>query len=474
MSRRGLLSVRKAAEPARVRIFRLIQSWASVRAIRALPASTLILLYFLAIATGRLSMPLGVIGAGAFLSFTLLARFGLDGIWSVLFFAGSFLIIFGQREKLGIDMMVLVSVVAVGFVWINIQLASRVKDPRSAWTSSEAGPVAVLALTGFLLVCLITTTINGFSLSLVPWVVGSLVCLTLLSAPTEKVPTFESVRRILTVSLLTTSIYDLALLLSGRGEAYMDVGRYGGSLNSYELIAEYYGFAIFLAVANLVVEKNKWFVLLSFILSGSSVFLLLATVTRGPLLLLTVLVPLFLISLSISSRIFRKRIMGVAAGLAVLVVLSVGVFATSDVFGRLTKTTAASDGDFASLINRGGVWNYFTGLNGFQNVGLFGHGFEYPYQALGTYPHSLYLWLIWTTGYLGLFLFALFIVGVVRAAIRARIGNRIDLLIAGFLLLFLFLDEVKIEAARTSATVAFLWIAISFLIVATRRSSRKT
>jgi hypothetical protein len=140
-----------------------------------------------------------------------------------------------------------------------------------------------------------------------------------------------------------------------------------------------------------------------------------------------------------------------------IVLLGGGLF--QDAWNRLAATELNQD--FAGVANRSGVWNYFQNLSSFTNLSPIGNGFSYPYAEIQSYPHSLYLWVLWSGGILSLFiLFLLACVAIGTSVSRWR-EYRVDASASLVILGFLFLDQSKVEVARFASTSWVFWLLIA-------------
>jgi O-antigen ligase len=131
----------------------------------------------------------------------------------------------------------------------------------------------------------------------------------------------------------------------------------------------------------------------------------------------------------------------------------------SEILNRLSVLQVGQE--LPELLNRGKVWGYFERLPSFQEAFALGNGFSYPFDTIQTYPHSLYLWIYWSGGIVALvFLCAAILAAFVYSVRRIRL-NRINASLALSIVVFLAIDQSKIEVARFSSTTWLFWLMLA-------------
>jgi hypothetical protein len=133
-----------------------------------------------------------------------------------------------------------------------------------------------------------------------------------------------------------------------------------------------------------------------------------------------------------------------------------------------------ANGAFATMANREGLWAESLGmLHGFSDwaVGL-GPGSDYA--TLPVYPHSVYVWLLYSQGVLGLAIFLAIVVVCMQRYFEAVIKRRsLDTAaLLGMLVLLFLVNEVKIEFVRLFNYQLVIW-ALLGLALAARACSKE-
>ena len=238
-------------------------------------------------------------------------------------------------------------------------------------------------------------------------------------------------------------------------------GRLTGPFESAEITAQYFVIMIFVVVHQYWYTHDAWVRRGLILLIATNVGLLVATGSRGEFLLLIGGAGLYL-------WLFRRRLgvmraIGLAlSGAAVLAVTSLIIISYTP-FGNLYDRIQRTEIQAGIPDTREVVWP--TAWNEITKRPFIGHGPRlkffledrgkfYPHHTSIPYPHSLYLFLLFTVGVPGLILFVwthgMVFVRCWRAMSRAE-GDPYaqDLARTGVLVIFLFLvDGIKIEQMR--------------------------
>ncbi|TSE14714.1 hypothetical protein B1A87_000945 [Arthrobacter sp. KBS0703] len=414
-------------------------------------------------------LSVGLLGLVVLFTMNSQARFLL------LFFVNACLLVVKPRFFGEIDLAVVGSLVAVLAAALAVKFngSSQVQTTDYFRTRAKLS-TSQFALIGFAGLAFISTLANAQPLMvLLPWLNGAILTLFVSRTAPSGLPSFTLVRRTVLVAGLVTVAYDLLLLGSGKAMNVgpFNAGRFLGSVGDYELLAEYYGALILIAITAAFFDPSRRWQMLAGILLVPSSLVLIATESRGPIVILCVITPLLV---GMSALLFREsagRIFRISVAAAVAIAASIGALAATPLFERLMSTQLGGSVD--STLNRAGVWDYFTQLPEFVRLGPAGNGFEYPYESIGTYPHSLYLWLLWSGGWVGLAFFVVFVCLELGKLTRGVVTRSSASLSAAAVLAFVLTDEIKIEAARNSATVSFLWFVIAMAVLA-RREQRES
>ena len=422
-----------------------------------------ILLYSLG--TLKLSLRDAMLGAVVFGALIGFANANYQQRWSVIFFGGSLTVAFPTRILFGLDIVGIA--VLASLAWMLIEKSNSLRHRNMGERSNFFTPLMSLMLGAFAGAAILSST-DSF-ISYMPWLIGISLVTAMLALPRQNLPRVHTVRRTLLMSGAFTMLYDLVGMLRGSGftESAVNAGRFSGSLGDYELAAEYYGLIILLAVGSLLVDRTPRWVFISILNIIAGTVLLFTTLARGPLILLCLTIPVLLLLTALSDSRSRKRAALTSSVILLAVIGFWNAITSSDVFGRLSDVDTS--GRISDAINRGPLWDRFTNLDSFKQVGFLGNGFDYPYMEIGTYPHSLYLWTYWSGGLVALLslaaIFATLFVMLLIAVIR---GSR-DAVWALMLLAYLLADQVKIEFVRFPETIVLFWTVIAGLVVISRR-----
>lgn len=436
---------------------------------RACFAIALVLMALL-IASGRLPISLAVTLSTTLVGLVVLFTLDSRARFLLVFFINACLLVVGPRFFGAIDLAVLGSLTALLAAALGVLFSKMPRSQAKGHLRSGArlNP-SLLALVCFGGIAFISTVANAQPLIvLLPWLNGLALTLLVSLVPSSSLPSFSLARRAIIVAGLVTVAFDLVLLATGKAMNVgpFNSGRFLGSVGDYELLAEFYGALILIALTAVFFENDRRWQAIAVLLLIPSSFVLVATESRGPIVLLCVIGPLLIATSILLFRAAAGRIFRTSLVIAITVVASLGTLATTPLFERLMSTQFG--GSVELTLNRAGVWDYFTHLPEFIQLGPAGNGFEYPYESIGTYPHSLYLWLLWSAGWLGLGFFVVFICIELSRLAAGVAGRSSAALSAAAVLAFVLTDQIKIEAARNSATVSFLWVVIAMAVLAGR------
>lgn len=248
--------------------------------------------------------------------------------------------------------------------------------------------------------------------------------------------------------------------------------RLAGPLGDYELLAEMLSLSAIALFALAMGGRGRSRAVYA-VLGAMSVGGMLLTGTRGAVIVFAFGLLLLLI----------KRGRGATATAVPYVVLVAGAAVagfvalfpdTSAVFGRLAQIQLG--GPVAVTFDRGSVWPGFVARISSSAGLLFGHGAEYDYLSIGTYPHSLYLYVLYTQGILGLVIMAVFLFRLatpIIAVLRERVPWT-SLSIGPVLAAMFLLDQVKIEFMRVYPYQMWVWALLGLVAVGTRIRSAES
>ena len=296
----------------------------------------------------------------------------------------------------------------------------------------------------------------------------------------------------LTAGLVVVAVVDVVGLLTGvhlfpthasplvrNYDSSTLVARFVGSFGDYELLAEWMALAILASIwlsmtSTSLRQRYGW--LASLLPLG---VVLLATGTRSALVLLMPMAVLLILFTAPRLRMRRLNAVALVGGVVAVAVAIVGVAALSGQANVLDRLLSIKwGGSFADAVNRSSVWVPFTARGDFREHWLVGNGLPFPFDVVGTYPHNLYLFTIYTIGAIGLSLFAvalgwLVVVLMIRSTRDGRQAPaRLLLVLAAFVLL----DESKIELTRLPQTTWLAWglLGLAFACAATPPRQRQS
>jgi O-antigen ligase len=374
---------------------------------------------------------------------------------------------FPSRFVGGLDMLPLVSGTLL-YLGLN-QNGGESRKPvigKSNYKWFIVGAIGLAAL------ALLTSIDNYRNLTFIPWVLYPIAAV-FLSFKFSTSETFSWRHGVLylAVGSIPFLLFELAGLFRGsfRSTDTFNAGRFLGSLGDYELSAQIYGISVLACFYILISGTTSFKLRILMLLVGMSFLFLLGSTGTRSAFILTTLGCLVLLSAAGVSKNVKNMITASAALLLGWFVVTAG-FSTNfeGLFSRLTNL--AFDQELSSIINRSGVWSYFQGIESFVNLPLLGNGFAYPYSEIQVYPHSLYLWLLWSGGVLGLALILMVIVAALLNAFSQLKTQRYDAISAIVFISYLAIDQIKIETARYSSSAWVFW-AILALSYATFSSS---
>jgi hypothetical protein len=242
--------------------------------------------------------------------------------------------------------------------------------------------------------------------------------------------------------------------------------RFTGPLGDYELAAEMLGISSIALFGVAAGTKGPRKILLS-VLGAISLGGILLTGTRAGLIISAVGMALLMLkrqpSRSRNSFLFVVAVVGVAVALTLRFFPDASV--VIDRFSRIKFGVGLSQ-----TVNRGNLWPGFLDRISASAGIMFGHGAEYDYLSIGTYPHSLYLYVLYSQGLLGLAVLIAFLLRLlvpVFACLRERgAWNTFSL---GPVLVALFVaDQVKIEFTRVYSYQMWIWALLGLVAIGTR------
>lgn len=369
---------------------------------------------------------------------------------------------------------VTIAAVLVSAVWLHGALAHPNRGSPMVSYGADARVVLVLPVTWIALAVIAQGrgALTGAAPILFA-LLAALLCMRLVSLGTS----IRKVVSVLAVGAVALSAIDLIQSRMGRSvvpgipsatvrvlEHGRYVERYSGSLGDYELLAEFLSVSIVLTVwlamtAGTRMAAFKWVCAILPLLS-----VLLLTGTRSALILLApAVVALAMLTLR---RVIRVLVWGCAVATAGAVLFVCTGSAAPTAIIRLESVYSSPS--LAYAINREYVWEVFesrTRANQSDLTYLIGHGLTYPFSEIGTYPHSLYRYALYTVGVIGLAALIgtlLWLLGSLAKHWRRSRTPTAALFIT--VIGMLLTDGVKIELLRVPAYVLFVGCIIGLAI----------
>lgn len=361
--------------------------------------------------------------------------------------------------------LVLGAALSIGLI---VRLSFERLSSRRAWTAT--GAISVWAVIAAMVAVVLSSIANGESLSnCVPWILAGGIALSLILSARFGYLKAGAIPVALLTGFAISATSDFKHFLMGtRVDTGVNAGRFVGGLGDYELLGEFYAVAIIIALATLVHVRRLAISLLALYVIGLGLVLVFATHSRSPIVLLAIACPLLLMAPFIGRNMSRPRATLIVVVAAVLGTALAPLISSADTVARLS--TIVDNGDLVRSLNRSAVWPLVVTDPKFLSAGLFGNGPVGIYDWLGTYPHNLVLWTIWSLGIVGLVFVALLAATGISGIIHWRKHGWVTVLL-GFSLIFLLADETVIEFPRKGSMILFV-LALCALVGAASISER--
>lgn len=361
-------------------------------------------------------------------------------------------------------------------------------------------PDKILALCPLLLIICFTLTIffnPGFLGQSFRHYVGNLSGIFLfflvLAALKTKEEVILSIKLILWVLLIQSLVAFLQLKFPGLAELIVAPFRtrtfYGeapvvegilrstGTMWDYELLAEWFLMGIILSLALVYELQEKKYLFFTIANLSGIVF----TKTRSDLILFPViLILVFLLTLKKERRALSLKVLFIIG----LLVLLTSFFILSEIklfYERLLPYFSSTHLLSPEALNRKEAWN--EGVHGFlARPTLFGNGF-YDITSLNIHTfgsfHSLYLTILYKMGVITFLVYLAFwwrmlYLGCDRLFLKRKISNWYVLFFLFIAVVFILIDNFKIEYVRYSHTIQFVWLLYGLLVVSIRQAGEKS
>lgn len=295
---------------------------------------------------------------------------------------------------------------------------------------------------------------------------GFLGVIILLASGSSALVRPESAGPAFLIAIGLTAIGDIAMFYAGTGfDIGINAGRFNGSIGDYELLGQFYAISCVIGLGIFYTSDHRFVRSAAFVVLALSFFILLQTQSRSSLILSIggmILVSTLSVVMWDGSRRRVVTFLGLVAVVSPFSLLP--LLSNSATVERFASVRF--DGSLSVLLNREFVWDYFLGLESFAQAGWAGNGFDFPYDDIGTFPHSLYLYLVWSIGWVGLFLFVstffcLLVFALTQHVDAPFFSWKHVLIIA---LSMLLIEQVKIEMTREFASQSLFWCLVFCLV----------
>lgn len=441
----------------RVRTSRLWPSSNASGLVTSVAIALTVIIIPIAIALRYLSLNQALILSLA-LAYATLHRY-LSGplVFGLAFATALFFIPAPSRQMFGVDLLPLVSMALI-FLAVNKDNATEQMTGLNKRNYSKLYFVGAIA---FAVIAILSSLLNFRSLDFIPWAVFPIASgIAIKAFQRSSSLKFRDLAEYWIVGAALLMLIDFTGLFTARYRStdIFNYGRFVGSLGDYELSAEIYGLTILFSIYVLLVTEKKWMRALALLEISGFGALLLSTQTRSSFLLTLAGGIVMIFTSAVSKRLKRSIVTGALIAVsAAAVLLAGGSF--QEIWNRITAIELNQE--IASVANRAGVWSYFQQLKSFADLPPIGNGFSYPYEKIQSYPHSLFLWILWSGGFFATLIFAVLIFASLASAFSRWREFRVDASAALIILSFVFIDQAKVEVARFASTTWIFWLILA-------------
>ena len=267
-----------------------------------------------------------------------------------------------------------------------------------------------------------------------------------------------------TIQYFAPSVFLLRVFGSESTTAVGEFTRLSAPMGDYELLAELLAIGavscVWLALQAHGLPAIAW--------SAAGIWCagaVLATGTRGGVVLVALGLAMIVLFRRQASHRVRLLVIG-ALGLIIVLQFSSFFGRAGGVFERFAKTNTSAD--VATLLNRERSWGpYLDQLETGAEYALgFGSGTDFPRE----YPHSIYVYLLYTQGVIGLLLFATLLATVtLRGVLAVRgLARPVPLELFVIIIWLVAIDGVKIEFVRLPGYQVLIWGVVGLAVGARR------
>lgn len=262
--------------------------------------------------------------------------------------------------------------------------------------------------------------------------------------------------------------------LFGEAPIVENILRSTGTMWDYELLAEWFLIGVILSLALTYELQKKRYLFFTI----ANLIGIAFTKTRSDVFLtFALLAIIFLLIFKKGRRIFSVKMLFIIGSLSLLA--SFLVFPEIKlVYDRLLIYVSSGHLLSPEAINRKAVWD--EGFRSFlATPTLFGKGF-YNIESLGIHNvgsfHSLYLTLLYKTGIVTFLVYLIFWLRMLSMAwgrlfVTREISNWYTLFFLFISVIFMLVDNFKIEYMRYAHTIQFAWLLYALLVVSIRGST---
>jgi hypothetical protein len=337
---------------------------------------------------------------------------------------------------------------------ILLRLSTEHVIPSNAWTvTGKLSLGAVIAATAAVV---LSSIMNGQSLlNSISWFVAFVCAISLLLCARFGYLRASNIPVILLIGFAISATSDSLKYFKGIGfeTKGLNAGRFGGGIGDYELLGEFYAVAIIIALATLIHVRRLAVSILAVYLIGLGLFVVFATHSRSPVILLAIACPLMMIGQLIGNSVPRSRVVIIIAVAASVGMALLPSISSSNTVARILEI--ADRGDLARTLNRSSVWPHVVADPTFRLFSVFGNGPTGVFEWYGVYPHNLVLWTVWSLGIIGCVFVALLAATGISGLVRWRKHDWVAATL-GFSLIALLVDQTVIEFPRVGSMILFV------------------
>ncbi|MCW8856265.1 MAG: hypothetical protein OQJ95_02795 [Kangiella sp.] len=327
-------------------------------------------------------------------------------------------------------------------------------------------------------------------------IITFLSCIAIYSMTKKYIRTREDLYRLIKLMVISASIASLAGYLQiinpentyifkyiVLGEDRLWAGRVAATMQGYEFLAEYTAIMILLTLILIFHTRKPKIRYAYVILIINFIIILTLTQVRGIYiaLALTVVYMIFLMLALGRLKSSFKLILYSTTAIFLLVASILTIDAVKPDAGFVDRFTELKDLDISKgqYATRTGAWEWAGQIISHMSTGelLIGAGRKYLHTGKGdrmvsSWPHSLYLSYIMRDGYIGLFIFLIFLLWLYKQSLNSITRAKkmrdnklfIIAIILNFILVLFIIDEAKIEFIRHDRSQNITWLLFGIIV----------